>query len=50
MRLTAILLTMLTLAACANTPVPSGPPGQASSSNVNPETGSRGGSGSGSSK
>lgn len=42
MRTAAILLTLLTLAACG---AATGPAGQPSSSNVNPETGSRGGSG-----
>ena len=42
MRMTAICLTLLALAAC--TPVV-GPPGQPSSTDVNPITGSRGGSG-----
>jgi hypothetical protein len=43
MRFTAVLLALLTLAACA---APTGPAGQVSNTNVNPETGSRGGSGS----
>lgn len=42
MRATAVLLTLLALAGCA---APSGPAGQPSSTNVNPETGTRGGSG-----
>jgi hypothetical protein len=46
MRLTAILLTMLTLAACTTGPRPTGPAGQISATDQNPETGSRGGSGS----
>ncbi len=40
---TCLLAAALTLAACAT--APSGPPGQPSSTDVNPITGSRGGSG-----
>ncbi|MGI4951440.1 MAG: hypothetical protein ACRYGM_06515 [Janthinobacterium lividum] len=43
MRIVAVLLTILTLTACG---LGTGPAGQPSGSNVNPETGSRGGSGS----
>jgi predicted small lipoprotein YifL len=43
MRVFAVLLTVLTLAACG---LRTGPAGQPSASNVNPESGSRGGSGS----
>ena len=46
MRCAAILLTLLTLSACASSAAPSGPAGQLSKTDVNPETGSRGGSGS----
>lgn len=42
MRATAALLAMLTLAACG---AATGPAGQPSSTDVNPITGSRGGSG-----
>jgi predicted small lipoprotein YifL len=45
-RALAILLTAMTLAACG---AATGPAGQPSSTNVNPETGSRGGSGASSS-
>ena len=45
---TAILLLALSVAACGVTPT--GPAGQPSSSNVNPETGQRGGSSSASPK
>ncbi len=45
---TAILTLALAVAACGT--APSGPAGQPSTSNVNPETGSRGGSGASSSK
>ncbi len=45
MRLIAIVLTMLTLAACTTGPVQTGPAGQVSSTDQNPITGSRGGSG-----
>jgi hypothetical protein len=45
MRATAILLTMLMLSACTGGLSPTGPAGQISSSNQNPETGTRGGSG-----
>ena len=46
-RMMAVLLAMLTLTACG---AREGPAGTPSISNVNPETGSRGGSGSGSNK
>lgn len=42
MRAIAIVLTVLSLAGCG---AATGPAGQPSPSNVNPETGSRGGSG-----
>ena len=47
MRIAAVLLTILTLSACG---AATGPAGAPSASNVNPETGSRGGSGAGSNK
>jgi hypothetical protein len=46
MRLTAALLTLLALSACANSPAPTGPAGQISATDQNPITGSRGGTGS----
>ena len=45
MRFIAILLTALTLTACSGGP-PSGPAGQVSSTDQNPISGNRGGSGS----
>lgn len=47
MRIAVVLFTLI-LAACGV--APTGPAGQASSTNVNPETGSRGGSSAGASK
>ncbi len=44
---TVILLLTLAVAACNAAP-PTAPAGQVSTTNVNPETGSRGGSGAGS--
>jgi len=46
MRVVAILLTVLTLAACSGAPLPTGPAGQASATDQNPISGNRGGSGS----
>ena len=46
MRSMAILLTILTLAGCANGSRPTGSSGPAPTTDVNPVTGSRGGSGS----
>ncbi len=45
---TAVVLLALIVAACGA--APTGPAGQPSSTNVNPETGARGGSSAGSSK
>ena len=42
MRVAALLFALLTLAACG---APTGPPGQASPTSTNPETGSKGSSG-----
>lgn len=47
MRITAMILVLLTLVACG---ARTGPAGQPSSSDVNPITGSRGGSGAGNGK
>ena len=45
-----LLVIVAALAGCANGPVPTGPAGQPIVSNVNPITGQRGGTSSGSSR
>lgn len=42
-RLLAVALTAISVAACSASQAPSGPAGQPSSTDVNPVTGSRGG-------